>query len=465
MSEPPKEITILVVEDNPGDFILIEEYITEKIPHAEIINANSLSETKKIIESKKAFDIVLLDLSLPDSSKNNSIKKVLSFIKEIPVIVLTGFSDSNFGVESLSLGVYDYLLKDDLTANSLYKSITYSLERQRINQQLKLSERRFRALVQDGADLIGILDIEGNYIYVSPTSETILGIPPEDFIGKNAFDFIHPNDKERVYDEFMSLSTKKKLKIKAFRFQNHQKKYVWIETIVTNMLDDPAVNGIVANSRDITEQLNYEQKISQAVINTQETERFEISSELHDNVNQLLAASQIYLSTASKKIEKPFVQELVNNSRSYVLSAISEIRKLSHRLSPGFQSDFSILEALKDLTNDLDVESKLKVTLEIDKKHIALPYDLKLNLYRILQEQFINILKHSGAKKAKVELIVNECNLKMITSDNGNGFTINENKKGIGLNNMKKRVSLFLGSIEIKSDTKTGTKIIIDIPL
>ena len=140
MSEPPKEITILVVEDNPGDFILIEEYITEKIPHAEIINANSLSETKKIIEYKKAFDIVLLDLSLPDSSKNNSIKKVLSFIKEIPVIVLTGFSDSNFGVESLSLGVYDYLLKDDLTANSLYKSITYSLERQRINQKIKLSE-------------------------------------------------------------------------------------------------------------------------------------------------------------------------------------------------------------------------------------------------------------------------------------------------------------------------------------
>lgn len=133
---------------------------------------------------------------------------------------------------------------------------------EQINAELELakSEQRFKSLVQDGSDLIAILDRKGNYKYVSPTTKQILGIDAEYFIGKNAFDFIHPEDKAITYREFDGLAHQKRLQLSPFRFINAEGKYVWIETVVTNLLDDSSVEGIVCNSRDVTERIQYEQK-------------------------------------------------------------------------------------------------------------------------------------------------------------------------------------------------------------
>lgn len=136
-----------------------------------------------------------------------------------------------------------------------------SIEREEILYQ---SEQRFKALVQEGSDLIGILDLEGFYKYVSPTSENVLGISPEEFIGRSAFEFIHPEDAERVAECLQKLETTNRVKIEAFRFQNNKKEWRWIETVLTNMMDNPAVNGIVSNSRDITEEKKLKKLSKQA---------------------------------------------------------------------------------------------------------------------------------------------------------------------------------------------------------
>jgi len=120
-------------------------------------------------------------------------------------------------------------------------------------EQLRLNERRFRHLVQNGADMIAILDELGNYRYVSPTSISVLGTPAENFIGKNAFDFIHPDDVSGVLCQFQRLQHEKHLVIPEFRFSDHRGNWRWLETVISNMTDDPAVGGIVANSRDITD--------------------------------------------------------------------------------------------------------------------------------------------------------------------------------------------------------------------
>ncbi len=127
-------------------------------------------------------------------------------------------------------------------------------------QKIQQSEQRFKALVQEGADLIGILDADGNYMYVSPTSTSILGIKPEEFIGKKALEFIHHDDTERVLACLQRITTEKKVSVKPFRFRNEQNEWRWVETVLTNMLDNPAVGGIVANSRDITEKIVTEEK-------------------------------------------------------------------------------------------------------------------------------------------------------------------------------------------------------------
>jgi PAS domain S-box-containing protein len=119
-------------------------------------------------------------------------------------------------------------------------------------KQLKQSEERFEALIQEGSDLISILDTEGNYTYVSPTSNSVLGISPDTFLGKNAFDFIHPDDAEKTLQFLKQITAEKTVHVEPFRFRDQWGEWRWVETVLTNMLDNPAVNGIVANSRDIT---------------------------------------------------------------------------------------------------------------------------------------------------------------------------------------------------------------------
>lgn len=131
--------------------------------------------------------------------------------------------------------------------------ITDVTERVEKKKELIASERRFKALVQEGADLIAILDPEGNYKFVSESSQPILGIHPDDFIGHNAFDWIHPGDRAAVLALFLKIPEYRQIKTEPFRFRDGEGHYRWIITTATNMTDDPAVGGIVANSRDITD--------------------------------------------------------------------------------------------------------------------------------------------------------------------------------------------------------------------
>lgn len=132
-------------------------------------------------------------------------------------------------------------------------------------QSLEASEQRFKSLVQDGSDLIGILDTRGTYQYVSPNTEAVLGIKSEDFIGKSAFDFVHENDREAVLEQFSLIGSRKRLEVSPFRFKNINDQYRWVETIATDMTDEPAVAGIVTNSRDVTERMENELSLKENI--------------------------------------------------------------------------------------------------------------------------------------------------------------------------------------------------------
>jgi PAS domain S-box-containing protein len=131
--------------------------------------------------------------------------------------------------------------------------------------QARESERadkvRFEKLVQEGSDLIAVLDESATYKYVSATSLSILGIGPEDFIGKCAFDFIHPDDLAISKTFFQKLQEQKTVKLPPFRFLTGEGDWRWVETVLTNLLDDPNVKGIAANSRDVTNRINAEREL------------------------------------------------------------------------------------------------------------------------------------------------------------------------------------------------------------
>ncbi|RZJ79072.1 MAG: PAS domain S-box protein, partial [Chryseobacterium sp.] len=117
------------------------------------------------------------------------------------------------------------------------------------------SEKRLRSLVQDGSDLIAILSSESICQYVSPTSKSILNINPSEFIGLNAFDFIHPEDREFAFAEFSRIGLEHRIQLQPFRFRHKDGNWRWVETIITDLRKDPSIMGIVSNSRDVTEKI------------------------------------------------------------------------------------------------------------------------------------------------------------------------------------------------------------------
>jgi len=151
-------------------------------------------------------------------------------------------------------------------------------ENYRTQQLLIANERRFKALVQDGSDLITIIDKDFRYCYVSPASKRLFGVSPDFFIGKKAFDFIHAEDLERVEREALEIWAKRTIQLSPYRYKSANGNWLWMETTATNLFEDPAVEGIVCTSKEITERIKAEQMVAQHI------ERFNIVSKATSDV-------------------------------------------------------------------------------------------------------------------------------------------------------------------------------------
>jgi len=149
---------ILVIEDNPGDFALVEDFLFDQIESPEIVRATTCSDAANILADNK-YDVILLDLSLPDKTGAPLITEIIGLSKGAPVIVFTGYTDFSFGVKSLSLGISDYILKDDLTSMALFKSIVYNIERKKIISDNEQSEQRYSELFNFSPQPMWVVDL------------------------------------------------------------------------------------------------------------------------------------------------------------------------------------------------------------------------------------------------------------------------------------------------------------------
>ncbi len=148
--------------------------------------------------------------------------------------------------------------------------LTDITEQKAAETALRLREQRFKTLVQEGYDLISIVDENRNYTYLSPAYTSILGIKYEELIGTTPFGRIHKDDLESVNQTSARLVNEKRVKYLPFRYRVGKGEYRWLETIATNLLDDPSIQGILFNSNDITNRMNYIQAIEEQNIKLRE---------------------------------------------------------------------------------------------------------------------------------------------------------------------------------------------------
>ena len=253
----PYQIT--VVEDNPGDYALIEDYLEEKFLSPKIYWAKNYKEAKAIIANETTkSDLMLLDLSLPDKSGEELIIEMSKCCHDIPLIILTGYSDSTFAVKSLSLGVSDYLIKDELDAKVLYKSIIYNIERKKTSLQLENSEKRYNDLFHLSPQPMWVYDTESlRFLDVNLAAEKHYGYSLQEFLGMTIKD-IRPvedvPDLIRRVEFFNEKATTQSGGI--YRHQKKNGEIIYVE-IQSNTLPFQDTTGRIILANDVTERITY----------------------------------------------------------------------------------------------------------------------------------------------------------------------------------------------------------------
>lgn len=202
-------------------------------------------------------------------------------------------------------------------------------------------------------------------------------------------------------------------------------------------------------------------KITRAILIAGEKERNRLSRELHDNINQLLATAKLYLGTAAR--DNPVFKEKIKYPLELIDQSMEELRSLSHRMGSPLK-DIDLRSMIETLLVKIGQSSPIETHLQFSLPSLVLEDDLKLNIFRIVQEQTHNILKYARARNIDIFLTEKNGILNIIIKDDGEGFDINVKRSGIGISNIQHRVTSFNGEMEIISSPGKGCSIIIKIP-
>lgn len=474
-------LKILLLEDHQSDAELLKAFLLNHKPNCEFRLVMTESAFVNALNDFKP-DVILSDNTLPQFSATEALAIFKQRGLHIPFILVTGTVSEEFAAGIIKAGADDYILKDRL--GRLPAAIDAALK----NKQTEAEKRRAEELLRFKADLLKAVgqaviatDLNGIVLFWNNAAEQIYGWQSEEAIGKNIVDLTpveHTRDQAAAIMEDLM-----KGQSWSGEFMVQRKGGLSFPAFVTNspFWDEKGnMMGIIGVSYDITnqkqaedairdmerkmaEQLITEQKkISRAIIRGQEAEKNYIGKELHDNINQILAGAKMFLVLAAKKNES--VRELVNYPLELLNNSIEEIRRLTYRKVTPLR-DIHLKEQLLQLIESLQMNDVLNIRLHYQVQEEQLSDDLKLNLYRIVQEQLNNILKHAAAKSVTIHLSDDITNIELMIRDDGKGFNKNIGRKGIGITNIMNRVASFDGVLDIESAPGNGTVLRASIPV
>lgn len=328
------------------------------------------------------------------------------------------------------------------------------------------SEKKYRQIVEAAIEGIWMIDENIKISFVNKKMCEMLEYTAQDMIGKHFLNFIEEPDRDRAST---AMQRREGHTGQAqFLLTTATGKKIWTNISINPLFnEDGSYRGALAMVSDITETIKMQEKllaekinkqrdITKASINAQERERKNIGAELHDNVNQLLAASNLYLNHALAN-EDDYKTSVIK-SLEYISNAMEDIRKLTKALAaPANDNTMGFIASVNELVNDITILKDINISFEnnqFDENQADAP--LKLVLYRIIQEQLSNIIKHAHAAQVGIKLSQDERSIHLTISDDGIGFDTSKPRNGIGITNIKNRVAAYDGTVYFKTQPGEG---------
>ncbi|MDE3075096.1 MAG: PAS domain S-box protein [Chloroflexota bacterium] len=355
------------------------------------------------------------------------------------------------------------------------RAYTRALQAER---ELKKSEARFRALTENVSEIITIVDRDGIISYVSPSAQRVLGLSLQGPVGQGIFEHVHPDDAPTVKTALEQAMTNPgasgPLEI---RVRHRDGSWRIMEALARNLLDDPAIRGLVVTSRDITQQRQAERELHRAQRRVREAEerlRRDIAELLHSTVQtKLVVASHRLLECADLiDVDAPAAKAMLQTVREELDEVREhEVRQASHLLHPSIV-DIGLIPAVRSLAARFEPSLSVIVSAgeELQDRdsvlHNQLPAGLRLHAYRFIEEALSNVARHANATEVKISLDVKPGGwLALTVSDDGHGFNPSTARRGLGLSSIAGRASELDGHWELTSQPGGGTTLEVRLPL
>lgn len=257
---------MLVVEDRAED----AELSIRELRRAELeCDAQCVDTAREFRRALANFrpDVVLADYTVPGFGGMAALEILQAESPGIPLIIVTGSLDEETAAECIKAGAADYVLKTNLVrlSSAVRGALAFAqsqVDKKTAEDALRVSERRFRALVEESWDAIALFAADGTIVYGSPATTRLLGYDLAEFVGRNAMEFIHPDDRAAVLLRLEEVTTRPRGRLHvAARVRHKNGSWRHLEGVLTNLLDDPSVAAIVNNYRDVTDRRMLEEQV------------------------------------------------------------------------------------------------------------------------------------------------------------------------------------------------------------
>lgn len=420
------------------------------------------------------------ELTIPDDHKASEeyIKKCFAGQTELPFLSFRGLTKSGKVINCEVLARCIEFKEKPAVMGTLI-DIT---ERKKAEEALKENEERLRIMFESIEDGIVVTDVEANIIKVNNAILRMGGYShKEEFIGRNAIDFVSPNDRakamENLSKELEAGNSKGNIEYALLAKDGSE---FYVESNAT-VLHDSSGNhvGLINVIRDITERKKVEeelrtahenlQKLTEHLQKVREDERKSVAREIHDDVGQNLAALKMDMHMIEKKLpkeQKPLIDRM-KKMMELTDKTVQTVRKIHEELRPSLLDGVGLVEAIELYKKEFEDKIEVKCELHIEPESIDLSKERSLVLFRILQESMTNVRLHSGATKMSVSIREKNGKLELKVKDNGVGITEEQltKSRSFGVMGIRERVDFLGGKMKIKGIPDKGTTLKVTIPL
>ena len=422
-----KELHILILEDNSADAELMEHELHD----AGIVFSAKRVETKdSFIKELENFtpDIIITDYKLPSFNGSSALAIAKAECQDVPVIFVTGALGEEMAVEILKKGATDYILKHRLSHLApavlrALREVEERVERKRADEALRESERKYHALAELSPVGIFRTDAEGDCTYINERWQKITGLTLEEALGKGWVQSLHPDDRNRISEEWYQAVREHRPFKSEYRFLNRDGTTTWVlGQAIIERTNSERVANYIGTITDITERKHAEEQLKESL-----REKEILLREIHHRVKNNMQVISSLLMLQEELSEDEKVIEMLKDSQNRIISMALIHEKLYR--SENF-SRIDLKEYIDDLVSGLFQSygiSEDKVALNINAENVLLGIDSAIPCGLIINELVSNSLKHAFPEdeSGEINILIHSTDEDMIElsiGDNGIGI-------------------------------------------